>query len=335
MEGLRLLFAFIALAFIGSLGASLEIKNATKSSRHKRLFSLFNIIQFKNDPCRTTSSPDTIGTCMSAEECSNSVGTQDGTCASGFGACCLFIVTGCSGQVTKNCTYIRNEGFPGPDPSIGRTCTFNLNRIENGQCGNTGDSLNVLSPFSSSRFAFPPTVCGTLTGQHMYFDSGKTGLAGTVNIVQGSGAGDRRYNIKVNYIHCTSRFRAPSGCTQYFTGCVGTIMSYNFGQYLENQHYGNCIRQEEGYCSVQYSETQILNPDPFSVSQSGSVTDNCQGDNHVTIPSTIVQYTGLVIILPSQMVPGEDRSYRAQPQRRIAPAGYRGQTVEVTAVSSG
>ena len=35
----------------------------------------------------------------------------------------------------------------------------------------------------------------------------------------------------------------------------GTLQSYNFagGQQLVGQNYKNCIRQEEGYCCIQYS----------------------------------------------------------------------------------
>ena len=35
----------------------------------------------------------------------------------------------------------------------------------------------------------------------------------------------------------------------------GTIQSYNFagGRQLASQNYKNCIRQEEGYCCIQYS----------------------------------------------------------------------------------
>ncbi|XP_059099193.1 uncharacterized protein LOC131893235 [Tigriopus californicus] len=132
----------------------------------------------------------------------------------------------------------------------------------------------------------------------MYFESGRSGnVAGQIDIFQGTGTGERRYNIKVTYIHCSSTYRAPSGCTQYFTGLAGTITSYNFagGQILENQHYGNCIRQNEGYCSVVYSETPITTPDPFSLSpvpagDPATVTDNCMPLSHVTVPSQIIQH---------------------------------------------
>ncbi|XP_059099719.1 uncharacterized protein LOC131893635 [Tigriopus californicus] len=256
-----------------------------------------------------------MGCCLSQQDCVSKGGMASGNCAAGFGVCCVIVVTGCSGTVANNCTYVRNDGFPGSDSKNGRTCTVAINRIaddicqirldfelttqfplgtEPGSCGGLGDSLTVSSPHSASSSAFPPTVCGTLSGQHMYFESGRSSsLAGRIEIVQGTVTADRRYNIKVSYIHCNSKVRAPSGCTQYFTGLTGTISSYNFAgdQILGNQVYTNCIRQSEGYCSVLYSESQITSPDPFDLSTgpTDSVTDNCMVANHVSIPSMVVQ----------------------------------------------
>eukprot|EP00094_Tigriopus_californicus_P001547 TCALIF_01496-PA protein Name:"Protein of unknown function" AED:0.20 eAED:0.20 QI:54/0.5/1/1/0.83/0.85/7/232/178 len=65
--------------------------------------------------------------------------------------------------------------------------------------------------------------------------------------------------------------RAPSGCAQFFTGVSGTITSYNFqgGEFLRNQDYTHCIRQEEGFCQFQLYETPGV-PDAFSVSENGN-----------------------------------------------------------------
>lgn len=43
-------------------------------------------------------------------------------------------------------------------------------------------------------------------------------------------------------------FRAPAGCTQYFTGLSGSFKSYNHanGQILAAQSYKHCFRQEKG-----------------------------------------------------------------------------------------
>ena len=53
-------------------------------------------------------------------------------------------------------------------------------------------------------------------------------------------------------------YRPPNGCLQYQEGLTGTIKTFNFDassteyQHLGSQSYAHCIRQEEGYCCVQY-----------------------------------------------------------------------------------
>lgn len=51
------------------------------------VLSLFTIVSFQNDPC--TSGSGNNGTCYSSSDCSNLGGTASGSCASGFGVCCL------------------------------------------------------------------------------------------------------------------------------------------------------------------------------------------------------------------------------------------------------
>lgn len=317
MAGVRFLVV-LSCFFLGTLsfGYKKGLKGLDTFDRKGKVFSLFNVVRFKNDACQGISNEGT-GSCLSQQDCSSKGGISDGNCASGFGVCCIISITACRATVNSNCTYVRNEGYPAADSNNGRTCSVSINRIsddicqirldfehttqfplgsEPGSCGEIGDSLTVSSPHSSSLSAFPPALCGTLSGQHMYFESGRTSsLAGKIDILQGTGTGERRYNIKVSYIHCNSKVRAPSGCTQFFTGLTGTITSYNFAgnQLLENQLYSNCIRQNEGYCSVLYSESQITSPDPFSLDfgmpgNPDAVADNCMVKNHVTIPSHVL-----------------------------------------------
>ena len=47
--------------------------------------SLFNVVTFPNDPCDAGSRN---GTCYTKEECSQLGGTNDGSCAQGYGVCC-------------------------------------------------------------------------------------------------------------------------------------------------------------------------------------------------------------------------------------------------------
>lgn len=51
------------------------------------VLSLFTIVSFQNDPC--TSGTGNNGTCYSSSDCSRLGGSSSGSCASGFGVCCL------------------------------------------------------------------------------------------------------------------------------------------------------------------------------------------------------------------------------------------------------
>lgn len=50
--------------------------------------SVFTIVRFLNIPCSTPNGRMT-GVCFSANDCVRLQGTQIGTCASGFGVCCI------------------------------------------------------------------------------------------------------------------------------------------------------------------------------------------------------------------------------------------------------
>merc|ERR1711878_209141 len=71
-------------------------------ARDKRI-GLFNVVSFPNDVCVGTGSRN--GTCYTAEECSNRDGTEAGTCADGFGVCCVISIA-CGASSSDNCTYL-------------------------------------------------------------------------------------------------------------------------------------------------------------------------------------------------------------------------------------
>ena len=62
-----------------------------------------------------------------------------------------------------------------------------------------------------------------------------------------------------------SSCRAPTDCTQYFTGVAGSVYSYSYGQFLQAQYYTNCIRTEKGYCGIQWKQSSTTSPDPFGI----------------------------------------------------------------------
>merc|ERR1712051_315205 len=52
------------------------------------------------------------GTCFTSSECSTRGGSSRGSCASGFGVCCVFTVSATSSTISNNDTYIQNPSFP-------------------------------------------------------------------------------------------------------------------------------------------------------------------------------------------------------------------------------
>merc|ERR1711935_555824 len=74
--------------------------------RNAKLLSLFNIVTFPNDPCDADTKN---GTCYTTEECSNKGGTNDGSCASGYGVCCTFSLS-CGSTIAENNTYWESGG---------------------------------------------------------------------------------------------------------------------------------------------------------------------------------------------------------------------------------
>jgi len=88
----------------------------------------------------------------------------------------------------------------------------------------------------------------------------------------------KTWNILARQIACTAAWKAPTDCVQYFTGISGTVENYNFGnQLIQNQDYDNCIRQEEGYCRIQWKDDTSATPDSFQLDAAiGAVSTDVQ-----------------------------------------------------------
>jgi len=228
----------------------------------QRSFSLFNVVQFKNEACQAVSDANLQGTCYTSQECTDLGGTADGNCANGFGTCCIIIVAGtvgaCGGTVTQNCSYIQNIDYPAADTNS-QTCTYMVTKCSSDICHirldfvtttigqpvaatgvcTTGDNL-VLTPGSGSLVAGataaltnvdPPILCGTLTGQHVYLDAGTGTNAATLaltTLATSNADGTKNWRIKVSQIECDSKMRPPQGCLQWNTGATNVFTSFNW-----------------------------------------------------------------------------------------------------------
>jgi len=249
------------------------------------MFSLFNVVKFKNSMCQSKTTADLQGVCYTKTECEDGGGMVDGNCAAGFGSCCIFVVSGttaaCGGTVSRNCSYIENPEFPATRATAGN-CAFMVNRCSSDICqirldfktssvlaqpaaatGVCGEQLVVTPGSTVNAAGIIPTLCGTLTGMHMYLDAGNGNtLASTLTFTTVAG-GTKSWRIKVSQIECSSATRAPNGCLQYFTGPRATVQSYNWdgsaacttGCQLASQDYNVCFRTEAGMCGIDYTPT--------------------------------------------------------------------------------
>ncbi|XP_059087179.1 uncharacterized protein LOC131883678 isoform X2 [Tigriopus californicus] len=259
------------------------VADGRKNTRQGKIFSLFNIVTFEQNTCNCLSDSSIQGTCMTKMECENSDGGQmDGQCAAGFGHCCMMVKNTPTALVTRNTTYLQNAEAVGRQ-SVPTGYTFTFNRIANdlcqirldfdvfvsasppvtGDCATSMDTLIIRSPTGRN----PPVTCGTLSGQHMYFETGDTGSAGEVMIKFGASMPAKTFRIKTTYYECDNLNKAPTDCVQYLTGLNGAFQSYNFqgGQLINNQNYVTCIRREMGHCSIQYAENASTTSPAFNL----------------------------------------------------------------------
>lgn len=287
------------------------------------MFSLFNVVQFKNIDCQAASNVALQGRCFTKTECKSKGGTEDGNCASSFGVCCVFRMSGtdanCGGTLTENGTFIESPGFPNALAATVRTCGYRVNRCAkdirqirldfvaatlsqplaaNGVCG--GATVDTLTITPGANNVGIPVLCGNLAGQHMYLDAGNADPGPIANlafvtVAAPATAVQRSWRIRVSQIEGDSPSRAPNGCLQFFTGARSTVKSFNFdgsnacatGCTLATQNYRACFRTEQGMCGAQFAESvAAAGKDSFQIDgQANAVVGaaNCNANGGVQI----------------------------------------------------
>jgi len=220
-----------------------------------RVLSLFNVVRFQNDQCKGSTMN---GTCYTKQECKDRGGTESGSCAEGFGVCCL-ISLDCGGSSHDNNTYLVKSTV-----TAGTTCSYQICPASSKICrirydftthtlaanavgtavasgskaslasGNAGAAGNCVSDaFSIANMGGdnPPVICGTNDGQHMILDTDGQNCQDALFTI-GSDTHTRKWDIHVTQYTCeemeTSMGAGPTGCLQYHTGTVGHIASFAF-----------------------------------------------------------------------------------------------------------
>ena len=282
------------LVIIG-IGCVIAHVEDTVTDRKAKLLNVFNIVKFPNDGCNSSIS-NVYGVCYTASECTSLGGTSTGSCASGFGVCCTFS-GGCSGSTSLNNTYFKSS------ESDSSPCVFNVCKSSDDVCQiRLGfDTFDIAQPTTTTYLATttinqrtwcksaqftatsngnaPPILCGTNTGYHMILEAHE--YCNSLHFAWSTST-TRSWNIHIMQISCDATWKPPVDCLQYFTGITGYIYSYNYagGTHLANQDYTNCIRTEQGYCSIEYTPVN----GKFQVSGSttaplaANVGDTCSRD---------------------------------------------------------
>merc|ERR1711874_669492 len=108
----------------------------------------------------------------------------------------------------------------------------------------------------------------------MYVEFGATSSDDVSLLTNYGDTSTKSWNILARQIACTSSWKAPTDCVQYFTGVSGNVKSYNFagGQVLQTQNYDNCIRQEKGHCRIQWDENAATSPDSLQLDTTSTAT---------------------------------------------------------------
>merc|ERR1712048_1424345 len=163
--------------------------------REAKILPIFQVVKFPNDVCAGSSRN---GTCYTSEECTSKGGTNDGSCASGFGVCCTFALS-CGKSSSENQTYLVQSTVT----SLTSPCTYSICKCSTNICrirfdfttfvlagataGTTvsaasstaatqigngmGDCLTDSFSIKSQGSFGTPIICGSNGGYHMIVDA--------------------------------------------------------------------------------------------------------------------------------------------------------------------
>jgi len=270
--------------------------------RHEKAIGIFNVVRFPNNVCDTGGNGNMNGTCYTAEECTARDGVATGSCADGYGVCCV-ITLSCGATTTENCTYLNQDASNTPatdDGDENLSCTYticpattSIRRIrlelsafqiadpfqpaEDGSATNAGDASSSIGHCVTDRLnvigvgAAIPTICGFNTGQHMIADTDGTECVKAIFSFAPGGGTSRNYRIHVLQYDQFNDMGGPAGCLQYFTGQMGMVNTFNWNgigasTHLANQNYQVCVRQRIDACRICWAPVGV----PGTIAIAGS-----------------------------------------------------------------
>jgi len=249
-------------------------------------FGAINVVKFPNDLCGVA---PLFGTCYTEGECEQRGGVAQGSCASGFGICCIFNLE-CGAETAENTTFISQAAkttFNSEDqtctykicsmnPNVARirfdftsfvisapftgitTLAITVARLNRG--GNIGDCIGDSFQITSPGNVASPVICGFNTGQHMIVDASGACVTAVFNFDTTDQATAREYRMEARQFILGDDMGGPLECLQYFTSLTGTVSSFNFPTniqtvpatttHLSSQNYNICFRRATGRCGI-------------------------------------------------------------------------------------
>jgi len=115
------------LALLAVLGTTLVSALPEDAKNRKKAIGIFNIVKFPNEVC-ISGAANQNGTCYTAEECTSRDGVASGTCADGYGVCCIITIS-CGSTSAENCTYLTQSASNSPNldsTDDTRACTYKI-----------------------------------------------------------------------------------------------------------------------------------------------------------------------------------------------------------------
>merc|ERR1712223_1223984 len=177
-----------------------------------------------------------------------------------------------------------------------QTGVFHQPTSSTGNCGS--DTVTTMDAAKGTTQAL--TLCGTLTGQHLYLDNnGMANMANQIAISISTATFSRSWKILVRILEVgdPSIEGRSTGCLQWFTGETGRITSFNHlndnaqGNIIGGLNYAICIRPDgtKGCVDIRESGGTV---DSFRLDSAQSATNSKVGgcaNAFLTIPNTSVK----------------------------------------------
>ena len=253
-------------------------KSLTKDEKPKAGFFGFSFPKlpfnlFGEVPCVSSSLQK--GTCVEASQCQLKGGFEDGKdLCLGKNVCCV-LGKKCGEVGLLNNTIFSSPDYPETTQKTGQ-CVYkvkllpfvqslrisfikmSLNQPDyyTGECN--VDAFWVEGADKNFQLG---KLCGVLSGTHIYVPVKKSLFLKevTLHVALSDATSHRRWLLKVDQLHDKNSEIPPDYCLQYYTGENGTISSFNANLQskiglgnIKGLKYVTCIRQEEGYCKIQF-----------------------------------------------------------------------------------